>query len=88
MTQQYLVSFNDGTEDGFGEDKIFNNVADAKAYVKRNCDVYYNIAQGEWEKDEDGIFNGSGKLILSNCNDKSCTWFYCRTADIVNVEDL
>lgn len=85
----YLVEFNNGFEsDENTLSQLFENLEEAKQYAKSNCDVYYNIAEGEYEIDEDNIIIGSGKTILSNCDDTSITWFYSWTADFCKVEAL
>lgn len=85
----YLVEFNNGFEsDENTLSQLFENLEEAKEYAKSNCDVYYNISEGEYEIDEDNIIIGVGKTILSNCNDTSITWFYSLTADFCEVEVL
>ena len=87
---KYLVEFNNGFEgDENNLSKGFNTLDEAKIYAKEKCEVYYNISKGEYLFDEEiGAYQGGGKTILSNCNDKSVMWFYAWTADFCEVENL
>lgn len=87
---KYLVTFNNGFEsDENTLSKGFDNLEDAKEYAKKECEVYYNISEGDYIFDEEiGDYQGGGKTILSNCNDTSMTWFYSWTADFCEVENL
>lgn len=86
---KYLVQLNNGFEgDENTLTKGFDNLEDAKEYAKKECEVYYKIAEGDFFLDEESFWEGSGKVILTNCNDTSMTWFYSWTADFCEVENL
>ena len=85
---KYLVEFNNGFESDENENsKGFNSLDEAKKYAKENCEKYFKIVDGDFEF-ENGIYQGAGTSILSNCNDKSMSWFYSYTADFCEVDKL
>lgn len=85
---KYLVEFNNGFENDENDlTNCFETLEEAKKYAKNNCDVYYTICKGDYIF-EDGIYQGSGEAIYSNCDEPSNTWFYARSANIKTVEEL
>ncbi len=86
--KNYLVQFNNGFESAENDlAKVFDTLKEAKEYAKENCEVYYNISEGEYIT-EDGLIQGSGNVILSNCTDTSITWFYNYNANFCPIEEL
>lgn len=88
---KYLVQFNNGheaDENTLTKTKGFNTLDEAKKYAKAECEVYYNILDGNFSLNDEGFYEGSGTAVLSNCKDTSYTWFYAWTADFCEVENL
>lgn len=83
---EYLVEFNNGLESDKNQlTKGFTTIEEAKKYAKENNDVFYLISKGEFDL-YDGIWQGAGRGLLTNCNDSSIIWFYSNTADFCEIE--